>query len=341
MLAAILASEKSPEILTKLVALWGTVLDSLMAAGQWASVNSVLRLLRVAPEIRPDLDDNHKKQLVAHLDSLNQSERIKMIETYLNTTPNATIEGLSATLLSMTSASVPALCSLLENLKTPAHQTIVAEALVTLAKDQPDPVLRDLSNRPPHYVKHLLAILLKWNNPQFADSIEKLRHYPDPQVRRDFVRAIGVLRPNGNGTKLVALMNDAERPVRWVALKLLMTGQYTAPYSAWSPHVSVNAFMDRTLSENRAIFHAMRATSGDEVIPFFERLFTEWAWTNRKKRNELAVLAAEALGKLVTPAALTTLEMGRKNGGAPVRQACTAALAHAQRQQQLNRATSQ
>ncbi|MEY4703862.1 MAG: hypothetical protein RL042_45 [Nitrospirota bacterium] len=340
MLAAILASEKSPTILTKLVALWGTVLDSLTADGKWISLNSVLRLLRVATEIRPDLGDDHKKQLAAHLDSLDQPERIKMIETYLNTIPNATIEGLPAILLSMTSAAVPALCTLLANLETPAHQAIVAEALVTLAKDQPDPVLRGLSDRRPRYVKHLLAILLKWNNPRFADSIEKLTRYPDPQVRKDVVRAIGVLRPNGNGAKLVALMNDTEKSVRWAALKLLMTGQYTAPYSSWLPHVSVDAFMDRTLSEKRATFHAMRATSGDEVIPFFERLFTEWSWTNRKKGDELAALAAEALGKLVTPAALTTLKLGLKKGGTPVRQACTAALAQAQRQQQLKQATS-
>jgi hypothetical protein len=340
MLAAILASEKSPTILTKLVALWGTVLDSLTADGKWISLNSILRLLRVATEIRPDLGDDHKKQLAAHLDSLDQPERIKMIETYLNTIPNATIEGLPAILLSMTSAAVPALCTLLANLETPAHQAIVAEALVTLAKDQPDPVLRGLSDRRPRYVKHLLAILLKWNNPRFADSIEKLTRYPDPQVRKDVVRAIGVLRPNGNGAKLVALMNDTEKSVRWAALKLLMTGQYTAPYSSWLPHVSVDAFMDRTLSEKRATFHAMRATSGDEVIPFFERLFTEWSWTNRKKRDELAALAAEALGKLVTPAALTTLKLGLKKGGTPVRQACTAALAQAQRQQQLKQATS-
>jgi HEAT repeat protein len=119
-----------------------------------------------------------------------------------------------------------------------------------------------------------------------------------------------------------------------------MTGQYTASYSAWSPLVSAETFMDRTLSEKRAVFQAMRATSSDEVVPFFEGLITERSWTNRKKKEELAALAAEALGKLATPAALTALERGQKKGGAPVRQACTAALAQAQRQQHLKQAAS-
>lgn len=340
MLTAILASEKSPTTLTKLLDLWGTVLGSLTAQGKWTVLDSVLELLHVTAEIRPDLSDDHKKQLTALLNNLARPERIKMIETYLNRTPGATTEGLPTVLLSMTSTAVPALCALLANLETPAHQAIVAEALETLAKDQPDPVLRGLSDRRPHYVKNLLAILLKWNNPRFADAVEKLVRYPDIQVRKEVVRAIGIFRPNGNGMKLVTFLNDAEESVRLAALKLLMTGQYKAPYSAWSPLVSADTFMDRTLSEKRAVFQAMRATSGDEVIPFFESLFTEWSWTNRKKREELAALAAEALGKLATPAALAALELGQKKGGAPVRQACIAALAQAQRQQHLKQAAS-
>ena len=340
MLTAILASEKSAAILTKLLELWGNVLDSLAAQGKWVVLDSVLGLLHVTAEVRPDLGEGQKTQLAALLDSLGRPERMKMIEAYLNKTPGAATEGLPAVLLSMTSAAVPALCTLLANLEAAAHQAIAAEALEALAKDQSDHLLRGLTDRRPRYVKNLLTILLKWNDPRFADAIEKLVRYPDIQVRKEVIRAIGIFRPNGNGMKLIAFMNDVEESVRFAALKLLMTGQYKASYSAWSPLISTDTFMDRTLSEKRAVFLAMRATSGDEVIPYFEGLFTEWSWTNRKKKEELAALAAEALGKLASPAALIALELGQKKGSASVRQACTAALAQAQRQQQLKQAAS-
>jgi len=340
MLTAILASEKSPVILTKLLDLWGNVLDTLAAQGKWTVLDSVLGLLHVSAEVRPDLGDDHKKQLAALLDSRGRPERMTMIEPYFNKIPDATTEGLPAVLLSMTPAAVPALCTLLANLEAPAHQAIVSEALETLAKDQPDHVLRGLSDRRPRYVKNLLAILLKWNNPRFADAVEKLVRYPDIQVRKEVVRAIGIFRPNGNGMKLIAFLNDSEESVRFAALKLLMTGQYKAPYSTWSPLVSADTFMDRTFGEKRAVFQAVRATSGDEVIPFFASLITERSWTNRKNKEELAALAAETLGKLPTPAALTVLELGQKKGAAAVRQACTAALAQAQRQQHLKQAAS-
>jgi len=341
MLTAILASEKSPAILTKLFDLWGSILDSLTAQGKWLVLDSVLGLLQTSAEVRPDLGDDHKKQLAALLDNLGRPDRMKMIETYLNKIPDSSTEGLPTVLLSMAPAAVPALCSLLANLEAPTHQAIVADALVTLAKDQPDHVLRGLSDRRPRYVRNLLAILLKWNNPRFADSVEKLVRYPDVQVRKDVVRAIGILRPNGNGLKLVGFLTDTEESIRFAALKLLMTGQYKTPYSAWSSLVSAEAFMDRSLSEKRAVFQTMRLTSHDEVVPFFENLITERSWTNRKKKEELAALAAEALGKLATPAALAVLDLGQKKGGATVRQACTAALAQAQRQQHLKQAASQ
>ena len=340
MLTAILASEKSAAILTKLLDLWGNALDSLAAQGKWVVLDSVLGLLHVTAEIRPDLGEDQKTQLATLLENLGRPERMKMIEAYLNKTPGATTEGLPAVLLSMTSTAVSALCTLLGNLETPAHQAIAAEALEVLAKNQPDHLLRGLSDRRPRYVQNLLSILLKWNDPRFADAVEKLVRYPDIQVRRKVVRAIGIFRPNGNGMKLIAFMHDTEESVRFAALKLLMTGQYKASYAAWSPLISTDTFMDRTLSEKRAVFLAMRATSGDEVIPYFESLFTEWSWTNRKKKEELAALAAEALGKLDSPAALIALELGQKKGGAPVRQACTAALGQAQRQQQLKQAAS-
>jgi hypothetical protein len=340
MLTAILASEKSPAILTKLLALWGNILDSLTAQGKWTVLDSVLGLLHVTTEVRPDLGDDHKKQLADLLHNLGNSERVKLIETYLNKTPDAITEGLPAVLLSMTATAVPAFCTLLANLEMPAHQAIVIEALETLAKDQPDHVLRGLSDRRPRYVKNLLAILLKWNKPQFADAVEKLVRYPDVQVRKEVVRAIGIFRPNGNGTKLAAFLNDTEESIRFVALKLLMTGNYKTPYSTWSPLVSAETFMDRTPGEKRAVFQAVRATSGDECLPFFESLITERSWTNRKKKEEVAVLAAETLGRSPSPAAIATLELGQKKGGAAIRQACTTALAQAQRQQHLKQAAS-
>lgn len=333
MLTAILASENSPALLTKLIGLWGNIIESLMREGKWTVLENVLSLLHETDTVRPDLSAEHKQQLADLFNGLGRPERVKAIESYLNRTPDATTEGLSTILLLMKPDAVPALCSLLAALESPPHQTIVSEALHVLAKDYPEPLLKGLADRRASYVHNLLSIIIKWNNPKFVDAVEKLVRYPDAQVRKEVVRAIGIFRPNGNGMKLLSFLGDSDESVRVAALKLLMSGQYTAAFALWSPIVSAEEFTDRPMSERRAVFQAIRATCGDEAIPYWENLFTEWSWTNRKKREELAILAAETLGKLATPAATAALDLGVKKGSAPVRQACTMALAQMQKAQ--------
>ncbi|MDC8449313.1 MAG: HEAT repeat domain-containing protein [Nitrospira sp.] len=333
MLTAILASEKSSVLLTKLFNLWSNVVESLLREGKWTVLENVLSLLHETDAVRPDLGEEHKQQLASLLNGLGRVERVKMIEVYLNRNPNADVKGLSTILSLMKTDAVSSLCSLLANITSPVHQTIVSEALTVLAKDHPDPLLRGLSDRRPGYVRNLLSILIKWNNLKFAEPVEKLIRYPDAQVRREVIRALGLFRPNGNGTKLLSLSTDEDEGVRFAALKLLMSGQYTVPFSLWSPLLSEEGFMDRPISERRAVFHAVRATCGDEAVPYWQRLMTEWAWTNRRKKEELAVIGAETLGKLASPAAIAALSVGAQKGSAAVRQACAAALSQAQRLQ--------
>ncbi|MCC6141131.1 MAG: hypothetical protein IT389_11030 [Nitrospira sp.] len=331
-LTAILASEQSPALLTKLCALWGHVIAALIQSGQWAVLETVLSILHETDAVRPDIPDAHKRHLAALLSGLGKPEHIKSIESYLNRTPTANTEGLSTVLLMMGTEAVSLLCSLLASLEHSAHQAIVAETLCALAKDHSEPVIRGLTDRRPAYVRNLLAIVAKWNDPAFADAVEKLVRYPDAQVRNEALRVFGHIKPNGNGARLILCLSDSDDSVRIAALKLLTTGQYTAPFPQWEPILSDDIFWERPLSEKRGLYHAIRATCGDDAIPYWQGLFTEWAWTNRKKKEECAVLAADALGKLSTPAAIATLELGQKKGSAAVRQACAMALAQLQKQ---------
>ena len=340
-LTAILVSETSPALLTKLFSLWSAIVESLLREGKWTVLENVLSLLHETDAVRPDICEEHKEQLASIMNGLGRTERTKAIESYLNRSPDANVEGLSTILLMMKPDAVPALCSLLANLTSPAHQAIVVEALTILAKDHPDPIVRGLLDRRPAYVRNLLSILLKWDHPKFVESIEKLTRYPDAQVRRDVVRAIGRLRPNGSGVKLVPLTNDVDENVRFSALKLLISGQYAVSFAEWAPILSEDDFLDRPISERRAMFQAMRVSCGDEAVPYWQGLMTAWAWTNRRKREELAVLAAETLGKLATPAAITALQRGAKKGNSAVRQACSLALTQTIKHQRQQPATTQ
>jgi HEAT repeat protein len=163
--------------------------------------------------------------------------------------------------------------------------------------------------------------------------VEKALRHPEATVRREALRILATLRPSGSGVKLVGLLGDSDETVRLTAMKVLASGQYKAGFSTWAPFVTADDFHDRSPAEKRAIYQALKQTAADEAVPYWQGLLTEWSWTNRKKKEELALLAADILGKLATPAATAALELGQKKGGTAVRQACAAALSVANRQQ--------
>ena len=326
-LTAILSSERSPDLLNKLFEAYDSMLPSLTQGGHWSTMEYVLMLLSDAGTIRQDLTEEHKQKIQRLFEKLGTAEIVDLIEKYLNTAATPHTDGLPTIFVMMKPTAAPALCTLLGNLEQPAHQTLVVNALMELAKDTPDIVVKHLTDRRPTFVRNLLGLITRWNNPLLADNVEKILRYPDPLIRREVIRTLAVLKPSGTATKLIPLMNDPDEGVRIAVLKSLLSGNYSAPFSNWEPIVNADTFGERPPAERRNIFHAMRATAGDEAIPYWTDLLTEWGWTNRKKREDLALMAVDALGKLGTPASQAALETGMKKGTTAVKQACATTLA--------------
>lgn len=327
-LCAILSSERSPVLLGKVLDIYDSVLTSLFHGGHWRLAEQVLTLLNDATAMRQDMTLEHREKIHLVLEHIGQPERVNLIEQYLNTSNELSVDGLQSVLLMMKPSAIPALCTLLGNLEHSAHQMLLCDVLFELAKETPDMVARHLTNRNPALVRNLLSIIAQWNNPSLAESVEKIIRYPDPLIRREVIRTLSTLRPSGSGTKIVPLLNDQDEAVRLAALKPLLTGHYTAPFSIWEPIVTADTFADRPPAERRNIFYAMRATAGDDAVPFWRNLLTEWGWTNRKKKEDLALMAIDALGKLGTSAAQQALQIGAESGTAAIKKACAIALAH-------------
>ena len=90
---------------------------------------------------------------------------------------------------------------------------MVANALLELAKETPEVLAKHLSDRRPTFVRNLLGILTRWNDPTMADYVEKIFRYPDPLIRREAIRTWASLKPNGSAIKLIPLLNDTDEAV--------------------------------------------------------------------------------------------------------------------------------
>ncbi|MBI3809160.1 MAG: HEAT repeat domain-containing protein [Nitrospirae bacterium] len=338
-LAAILTSEKAEDTVGKVLEMFDEILIVLIAQGDWKQLNTALKVLRDVAD-RPELAESLRNKLTALFAGLGNPEQLKTVEKVLNGSAEHPTEGLMAFLLQLKSSAVSSLCTLLSNLDHREHRSVVCEALVEVAKDAPEPLINGLSDSRGHYVRNLVFVLGRLGDQRLAERVASLARHQDRLVRREAVRAIGALRQTGHGGPLAAFLNDSEGSIRMGALKLLTNGHYTVPFSAWSSIITQKEFTDRFISEKRATFLAISQTAGDQAVTYWRTLVTQWLWTNRAKKQELGVLAAEALGRTGTPAAVAALKAGEKRRNKAIRNACTVALASLAKRQQAAAAAS-
>jgi HEAT repeat protein len=332
MLTAILASEQSEVLLSKLLNLFAEVIEPLIKDGRWKLLNTILPLLHEAQELCPNLTTAHRNQLSSLVDSLGRPDRLRMIEDLLNSTPDEPLDDLQALLLMLKSNAVQPLCELLGNLKHKSHRLMICEVLATLGKENTSQLVKGLTDPRWYYVRNLVLIIGKLNTPQLAKYLKPLVRHGDMRVRKEVLRTMRALCPGGRGDQFITFLNDHEESVRLLAMKILTPGRYTAPFSVWQPVTESKAFQDRSPSEKRIIFQIMCQMSGEDVIPYCRHLVTRWFWTNRRTHQEAGVLATEALKRIGTPAAVEALKAGKKRMNHAIRQACKEALAALSRQ---------
>jgi HEAT repeat protein len=91
-------------------------------------------------------------------------------------------------------------------------------------------------------------------------------------------------------------------------------------------HLLDPAFEQRPLEVRRAVYSALAATGGDEIVPDLEQELHKGNWFSRYQEAHRQAVA-RCLARIGTPHARAVLERGARSKRAPVRKACLDALA--------------
>ncbi|MEE9205086.1 MAG: HEAT repeat domain-containing protein [Nitrospirales bacterium] len=336
MMRAMLASEKSPVLLTELLDLCGEILKNMAEVGNWKHLNTIVGVFRETKR-RKDLTKEHQEKLSQLLDSLADPKTIEDIAQLLNLSTQIGTYELSGFLQNFKPTAVPSLCVLLGKLKVKHHRLTLCDALTTLAKDTPELLTQGLTDSRWFYVRNLVYVIGKLGNPRLADAVLPLTAHQDKEVRKEALRTLEILRPSGSDNRLFSLLNDSDKSVRLEALNLLKVGQYRTGFSTWAPIVGHEQFLRQSSAELRACFEVMGQTARDEAVPYLQQLVTQRLWPHRKMRQEIGTLAAEALGKIGSPAALAALATGQKRFNRVIREACASTLEALMNRRKINR----
>jgi hypothetical protein len=322
---AVLLSQDALVLFNEMLALVRQLLDDFIQQAKWGKANTVLEILREARH-RADLPVNSQAALSSILESLGEPTSIKAIEQALNASRETTTRELLDFLLNLGPNAIPSLCSVLSELKLEGHRQTVREALSILSRNDPDMLAKELADSRSDVVRNVLSVIGKVRDPGFAPYVEKLASHPDSQVRREALHVLHLLPAGGRGDRLVGLLADPDAEIRNSALGLLKTGKYKVPFSLWASVVTSKILLHRPLSEVRIIFKAMEFALGDEAVPYLHRLVMQSLWTKRAQKQELGALAAHALGRIGTEAAVLALKDGQKRYNRTIRNACEQSL---------------
>ncbi|TMA20532.1 MAG: hypothetical protein E6J88_16915 [Deltaproteobacteria bacterium] len=325
MLEAILHAEVSADVIARALATTPAVFDALLASGNWSALNGTLSALERAGDANPAFELTHRLIAQRVIDSLNLPDRAALIEKGLGTEAGRSMSGLSGIFAHLRAPAVGPLCGVLSAVTDEEHRAALRDTLIRLGAENPEPVLKGLADPRSQYVRDLVTIIVAWQRPQAKDELAMLAAHPAAEVREDALSSIARLHPNGDAAPVIAFASDAAAEVRQHAMRLLASSRYTATWEQWKPHLKED-LIELSRADKRILFQALRASAGNETVPFFLELISGRGWKQRQKREETALLAIKALATLGTDAAHDALQFARKEGSGAVRKACAAAL---------------
>jgi hypothetical protein len=86
-------------------------------------------------------------------------------------------------------------------------------------------------------------------------------------------------------------------------------------------YLQAEGFDERSIEEKRAIYSALSAAGGDEIVADLEAEVHRGNWFSREQEAH-RVAVARVLGRIGTPLARRVLERGALSRRTPVRKAC-------------------
>jgi len=305
----------------ELVTIIETCFQQLVDHGQ---LEDAIRLLR---RLKDSVPAGAMPSLLQAVGRMASADRLRSLAKALQV-GEAPHEEARRLLLALQPADVPALLDFLEEGSAPEAQRFYAATLVEIGAPALAAVLERFRGGKLETQLLLAPLLGKMGGPEAAEVLAAGLHGADPTLRRELVRALGMVRDQeGCSALLQVALDDEDESCRILALRGL---QNTMPPSAQTQLIERIHASGVGDEERELLFLALGKVGDDSVIPFLtSRLKPSWI-PGRWKAPE-ARRAAAALAQLGRPMALETLARFEQSRRAELAEICTRAMLEAGR----------
>ena len=205
------------------------------------------------------------------------------------------------------------------------NRRLLAEAIAQLCRANPERLAPWLSD-PRWYVVRNIVHILGWiGGNQIVGLLQGALRHPEPRVRQEAVAALAQVDLKLARPLLVRLLDGADSRMMSAVLHQLSAARDPGVARLLCGYLESDTFEERSAEEKRAIYSALSAVGGDEIVPELEAELHRGNWFSRNQEaHRLSI--ARVLARIGTPLARTALERGAQSKRAPVRKACEEAL---------------
>ena len=201
----------------------------------------------------------------------------------------------------------------------------LAEAIAGLCRDNPERLAPWLAD-PRWYVVRNIVHILGWiGGERTIGLLETAMRHPEPRVRQEVVAALGQADPARARPLLIGMLDGSDPRLFCSVLHQLSVERDPQTARALLRHMVDPEFEQRPLEVRRAVYSALAATGGDEILGDLELELHKGNWFSRYQEAHRQAVA-RCLARIGTPLAKSVLERGARSKRAPVRKACLDAL---------------
>lgn len=222
---------------------------------------------------------------------------------------------------------VPTILALLPGVQDPTRRGRLSEIAARIGIDDLAPVATLLASEQSFVALEAVQILTRLGTPAAEDLLSSALDHPQAQVRLALLQTIDRLPKARQLVMSMQLLDDPELEVRVKAVQLLGTVRDIQAIRAIEGRVKDPSLLAAPFALKQAYLGAYVALAQVKGLPLLAKFFQDGGGILAKRdAEELAIAAAQALGTLATPGAVTALKKAATFLNMRVREAASEAL---------------
>ncbi len=326
-LCDILEFQANPGIRSEVLAILGSFVPRLLAAGDSDSVIYVLREAQAIRKRAKDLTEEEASALDQLPARLSEPSTFSNLMTALDQSGSAVSDEELERLFAGLRPQVfePAL-ELFPQLVTERIQALLEDALIKLAIAHSKVLTDALESRSREVVQIAVGFARTLALPEVVPPLGRLLEGPDKDLRAEVVHVLEVIGSDAAMEELAKAIDDPNRAIRLAAIRALVGCNYTQALPQVEAKVTDKEFKNADLTEKKAYLEAYGVFAGPLGIATLSEMLLPKGFMKRREDSQIRACAAMGLGKIGTPEATAVLEQAANDKDPLVRNAVNQAM---------------